>query len=365
MYYFSESYSAGRKKFHEVCRRAGLKIEPHINPHANAPAGDELAMDVVWCGPAKAAKVMLITCGTHGLEAGPGAATILKWIEDGVHQHLPDNTAVMIVHGVNPYGWAYSSRTNEDNIDINRNFLDHSVPHPKNTVYGELHDQVISDDVSHYGLDVSIQKFHDYSRQNGANAAIHGISGGQFTDLQGLSYGGRSPSWSCETLLKLVRERLIFAKNIVAIDWHTGIGEFAEPFIIIRDTKHSKMYNRAADWWGGEYLHCDDIFGGAGSPDYSGLLLQGLQNEIRSLSSADVLSVVIEFGTYGLDSMLQALFMDRWLRFKVKEPDSAEVLVLKTRLIERFYPSLPEWRHAILGHSEKIYDQALAGLRDW
>ena len=291
MYYFSESYSVGRKKFHEVCSRAGLKIEPHINSQANAPAADELAMDVVWCGPAKAEKVMLITCGTHGLEAAPGAATILKWIDDGAHQHLPNSTAVMIVHAVNPYGWAHSSRSNEDNVDINRNFLDHNAPYPKNPVYGELHDLVISDDVSNYGLDVSIQKFHDYSRQNGANTAIHGITGGQFTNNQGLSYGGVAPGWSNETLLKSVREKLVFAKKVAAIDWHTGIGEFAEPFIIIEDTKHSKMFNRAAGWWGGKYIHRDDIFGSAGSPDYSGLLIQGLQKEIKALNNADVLSL--------------------------------------------------------------------------
>jgi len=365
MYFFSENYSAARKKFHKTCRQADFKVESHINFQAKAPTADELAMDVVWCGSENATKVMLVTCGTHGLEAAPGAATILKWIEGGAHQCLPDDTAVMIVHGVNPYGWAWSSRTNEDNVDINRNFLDHNSPYPENSSYGVLHELVINDDVSSHGLEISIQKFHEYSQLHGANAAIHGLSGGQFTNRHGISYGGAAPSWSYTTLTKAVCEKLVFAKKVAIIDWHTGIGDFSEPFIILEGEKHGEQFSRAASWWGEKYVHRDDIFGSAGSPDYSGLLIQGLQKEIKALNNADVLSVVIEFGTYGLDSMLQALFIDRWLRSQAADSESIENTALKTRLIERFYPSLPEWRHAILKHSERIYSQTLSGLENW
>lgn len=365
MYYFSDSYGEGREKFHAACQLAGLNIESYVNPNAVGPAGEELAMDIVWCGSEAASRVLLVTSGTHGLEAAPGSATIVQWISDFNEHVLPDDIAVLFVHGVNAFGWAHSSRTNEDNVDINRNFLNHNSRHPQNQLYGELHEQMISDDISSHGLDQSIRAFRKYGEQAGENAVIHGVSGGQYTYQDGISYGGTRPSWSNETLLCVVRERLTSARKVIALDWHTGIGPFAEPFIILQEPAASPMQSRAATLWGADRVHCDDIFDTAGSPDYTGLLLGGLKREIQSLNGAEVLAVAIEWGTYALDCMLQALLMDRWLRFANDDAGARRSIELRTRLIERFYPSVPEWRHAVLAQSRQIYNQALTGLKDW
>ena len=117
MQYFSENYGDGRAKFLAICKKNALTIDTHIHPDVRSPQGHDLAMDCVWVGPKQAAKVLLISCGTHGLEAGPGSATILQWLDGDALQSIPKDTAILIVHAVNPYGWAYSSRTNEGNID--------------------------------------------------------------------------------------------------------------------------------------------------------------------------------------------------------------------------------------------------------
>ena len=363
--YFPENYCEGRKLFRAACERNDLKIDSHTHPEVRGPNGEDLAIDCVWIGPVRAQRVLLLLCGTHGLEAGPGAATILQWMDSGALQNLSEGTAVMIIYGVNPYGWAYSSRTNEDNIDLNRNFLDHTCEYPPNSGYAEVHSHILTDDISNTGLESALGHFHRFAEQHGDTAALQAITAGQFENPEGLGFGGRNLSWSVTLVQKLIKTHFTHAKKVIAIDWHTGIGHYAEPFIILEDDVGSDMHTRASQVWGADYIHADDIFEGTKKPDYIGLVMNGLKNQISISCGANVLGVVIEWGTYGLDSMLQALFMDNWLRTKAEDPDSTDVLVLKERLKERFYPSQPEWRQSILAHSARIYTQTLSALKEW
>ena len=43
---------------------------------------------------------------------------------------LPDDLAVVFVHAINPYGFAWIRRVNEDNVDLNRNCIDFAAGLP-------------------------------------------------------------------------------------------------------------------------------------------------------------------------------------------------------------------------------------------
>ena len=364
MYYFSDTYEQGRAKFLAVCENNKLDVKTYINPCAQSPSGEDLTMDVVWYGAADAKKVFLVTCGTHGLEAATGSATILQWLDKKKYLTLDKNCAVLIIHVVNAYGWAYNSRTNEDNIDLNRNFLNHTIAHPKNNYYKELKSRLEINEINSESLKNSIDEFHQYAAKKGINNAIHAITAGQYEDASGIGYGGNQDSWSKKTLIGIVKSKLKYAHKIVSIDWHTGIGKYGTPFFISQDKVGSKKHKMACDWWQ-VAIHSDDIFDEGVSPDYNGLLIQGLNDEIKRTNKADVLSVVIEMGTYDLDSMLQALIMDNWLRQNLNKNQSVEARLQTSRLVERFYPSMPEWRASVLSHAKIIYQQTLRGLSNW
>ena len=73
--------------------------------------------------------------GTHGPESYTGSAIQLSWLQQQ-EKFISSSLAVLNIHGVNPYGWAFCSRTNENNVDLNRNFVDfgyviESHPHTK------------------------------------------------------------------------------------------------------------------------------------------------------------------------------------------------------------------------------------------
>jgi len=76
--------------------------------------------------------------GTHGVEGYCGSGAQVDWLRREEFKVLPADTGVLIIHAINPYGFAWTRRVNEDNVDLNRNWVDFSEPLPPNPSYVEL-----------------------------------------------------------------------------------------------------------------------------------------------------------------------------------------------------------------------------------
>lgn len=362
---FSTSYAQARSRFRAASAAAGATLEEFTHPSTKALDDSPLSIDIALLGPRDAKRLLVVLCGVHGLEAAAGAATMMQWLTQGGPDKSPEDAGVLLVHGVNPYGWAHASRGDENNIDLNRNCLPHEEGHPNNPGYRALHDMIVSADGDPSAFDRATEQFHVFRLHHGASAALQAVTAGQYDIPNGLSYGGRVLTWSSRTVLDLLAERCQRAEKVVIIDGHTGIGDFGEPFFITRDNRESANYARARQWWGAEYIHSGDVFAGAETPNYTGTLVEAAEARVRAASGAKVLGIAVEWGTYSVDVMLQALLMDRWLRFACPDPSAPEATSVRSRMIERFCPSAPGWQNSILIHAARIYDQALVGLTSW
>ena len=80
--------------------------------------------------------------GTHGVEGHCGSGAQVAWLQQGGPARLPPRTGALLIHAINPHGFAWGRRVNEDNIDLNRNFVDHSQPHPANADYEALREHI-------------------------------------------------------------------------------------------------------------------------------------------------------------------------------------------------------------------------------
>jgi hypothetical protein len=362
--YFSASYDEGRDKFLSACQQAGLTVESHVHPTLKGPENEDIAMDTAWAGPPGASRVLIFSCGTHGLEAAAGSATMLRWLDMNGPGGLPDDLAVLLIHAVNPYGWAWAHRINEDGIDLNRNFVAPSSPRPKNPAYEDIHALLLKTGMDEQSLKAFAEAFHALAARKGLNTALTGITSGQYDFADGLSFGGTAHSWSAETLFNIARDKLQQADRILHVDWHTGIGAFGEAHFILDEQRDSETFALLSSWWPDHAIHCDDVVEGV-SISYNGLLVAGLRDEISTFNQADVVNLTIEWGTYEVEAMLQALVMDNWLKNRAADADQALIERVRAELIERFYPQSPEWRQNVLEASEKIYAQAVAGLDSW
>ena len=139
---FALDYATMRHRFLAAARAAGAALSEHIHP-LHGPDGTTIATDVALIGQADAAKLMVLISGTHGVEGAYGSACQTAWLAQKANWALPDDTAVLMVHLINPWGTAWSRRVNEDNVDLNRNFIDWTTRPPVNPGYAELHSALV------------------------------------------------------------------------------------------------------------------------------------------------------------------------------------------------------------------------------
>ncbi len=354
---FSSSYQSARERFIETAAKSGAIIESFINPMGLTPEGDPLSTDIAWFGAPCAKKVLLAICGTHGLEAPSGAATMMQWMLMEEYKSLPEDTAVLFVHANNPYGWAHSSRGNEDNVDVNRNYFDHSHSIKSNEAYLELENRILLREIDDDSLAEGVFGFHKFIEEWGASYALDAMVTGQYERPEGLIYGGRSLCWSNQTMDKILETKLSEAEEVLLIDWHTGLGCFGTPLVISIDN-HPAIRDKAGELFGKQYLQEDSDYSGGQTPDYQGMVISYIHNYLAGQGKS-CLALAIEFGTYKLDSVLQGLLIDNWLRTSCKDTSDIDALLIREKMIERFNPSMPDWRREVLIHSQRIYQQAM------
>jgi len=132
---FSTTYREARAHFLAAASACGAQVHSHTLPIPGAQ-GETLAMDVAIHGPADASKVLMTTSAVHGIEGFCGSAIQTGLLHDLA---LAPDVAVVHVHAVNPHGFSHVRRVNEDNVDLNRNFIDFSQPLPVNADYADIH----------------------------------------------------------------------------------------------------------------------------------------------------------------------------------------------------------------------------------
>src|SRR5690606_13074263 len=119
--YFSRDFAEARERFRDLARRHGLEVETYPHPE-RGPDGGDLSADVTRIGPADAEAVLLLVSGTHGVEGFCGSGCQLGMLHQGTFDALPEGMAVVLVHAINPYGFAWLQRLTEGHVDLNRNF---------------------------------------------------------------------------------------------------------------------------------------------------------------------------------------------------------------------------------------------------
>ena len=85
---------------------------------------DGLYVDTIYLPSQLEQKNLLVlTTGVHGIEGYIGSVMLDVFWQEIYPELNPENTGVLVVANVNPYGMKYHRRYNENNVDLNRNFI--------------------------------------------------------------------------------------------------------------------------------------------------------------------------------------------------------------------------------------------------
>ena len=141
---FSESYSEARTMFLDCAKPLASHLESHVHEGLKGAQGEDLAIDIAVFGSIDAPKSLFLVSGTHGQEGFAGSALQLAFLQK-IGTPAP-GTNIIMLHALNPWGFSHVSRTDEQNIDVNRNFIDFSSPPDRNLAYDEIHAARCPDD---------------------------------------------------------------------------------------------------------------------------------------------------------------------------------------------------------------------------
>lgn len=180
-------YHVQRASFMAAAESKGAETTSYPHP-LPCPLGEALYTDVARIGPASASRLMLVVSGTHGVEGYYGSDCQIAWLETLDEKALPADTALLLIHLLNPWGAAHLRRVNEDNIDLNRNFIDFSQPPPANPDYAQWHGIYHGDRAS------ADRQLADALQGAGWQAVKRVTEAGQYTFADGFFSAVRSPA---------------------------------------------------------------------------------------------------------------------------------------------------------------------------
>ncbi len=346
----SATYADARTEFLTAAASANARVV-HYPHQRRGPWGEELAVDVAELGPAEATHVVMVVSATHGVEGYCGSALQRHWL-----QHFADERAesvrVVMIHALNPFGFAWVRRVNEDNVDLNRNFIDWTQPPPVNAYYADIADLLVPATWDADAQARTLTGLLEVAGRVGLDRMQEIVSGGQFADPTGVFYGGTGPVWSHRWLRTWCADNLTAAAQVIIIDLHTGLGPWGHGELIGSEPSTSAAHQRAVALWG-------DVTSMVDGNSVSANLVGDWQAVTATLAPhAEVTATTIEYGTVDTLTVLQALRADAWLHSH-GDPNGPDAPAVRAQIRAAFADDDPAWLEATWPRFAEVMTSAL------
>lgn len=353
---FSVSYREARARFREAAVAAGCALSAYPIG-ARGPSGEELAIDVARSAHASAKHALVISSGTHGVEGYFGSAVQLAVLKDAaLLTRARERSSLVLIHALNPYGFAYMRRTNEHNVDQNRNFvLDGARFEGAPAGYRAL-DSLLNPKSAPTGLDAFYLRAALAVARSGFRTLKNAVAQGQYEFPKGLFFGGARPSESQSVLRAQLGNWLGGAERVLHLDLHSGVGKWGSYALCIDLPSSHARVGELKRAFGDEVVQAFDPRGVM--YEIRGALGPWLEQRVPGARYDCLLS---EFGTYPGVRVLAALRFDNRVRHYAPD-DPALVRAAQRRMLEAFCPSSPAWREQVIERARAVVAQALGAL---
>lgn len=296
--------------------------------------------------------LVVLTTGVHGIEGYIGSVMLDVFWEEIYPQIDKEDTGVLVIANVNPYGMKYHRRYNENNVDLNRNFIidwndfDMSV----NKDYPKVDKFLGPQKKMNNALWHEAAFYSSMAKEvvvNGVDSISNALLGGQYEFPQGVYYGGAGDEKSTTYVKDVFEWTLGDAnyENVVHIDVHSGYGPRYN--MVIFNSIYETM-NEA---------ETKALFGYDNVISYDSEAFYPTTGDTTDFyyrlwekmgSGASLFSTCFEFGTIG-DSFLDSIIS---MKYTIEEnqnhwnPTRNKIMneIVKERYQELFYPTEKEWR---------------------
>lgn len=350
--YFFDNYEAVRrnlKKRTEKLTESGIKVE--ASEYA-IDESDGLYIDNIYLPSTKEKKnLIVLTTGVHGMEGYIGSVMLDVFFEELYPTLNTKDTGILVVANVNPYGMKNYRRYNENNVDLNRNFIIDwdNFDLSSNKDYPEVKEFLQPEGKIGNALWHEASFYLNLAKEaltKGADKVSDALLTGQYEYPEGVYYGGKGDEAST-AYLKDVFAKCLDGKyeNIVHIDIHSGYGPRYN-MVIFNSVYETMTEAETKKAFGYDYVisHDSESFyvTTGDTTDFFYRLAE------KKETDKELFSTCFEFGTIG-DSFFESILS---LKYTVDEnrnhwyptTNMTSAEIINENYFELFYPTETAWR---------------------
>lgn len=328
--YFKETYEESKKSFIDLSQSF---LGGELRSHKISGTDLDLSFETFHIPPVSGNKerLLILTSGIHGIEGFTGSALQRFFLQENFWNLKDENMGVLIIHGINPYGFKNKRRVTENNVDLNRNFdISKNLFKNENSGYAQVYDLLNCKKKSgKFSFYLSaLKSIKKYGKESLRRAIVKG----QYQFPEGIFFGGKDFEPQVQLVQIEVKRLGEGYHQVLMIDLHTGYGK--------RSKLH--LFGDRSTYIDQKYM--DEIFKGL-DVDY------GQEKDFYEVTGGFTLfmakifhckakfaGICFEFGT--IDSHKTLGSLDSLYRM-VNEIERRDLFV------EMFYPSSLEWRKAV------------------
>ncbi len=365
---FPDSYEASRARFLrdvELLRVKWPSSRLETHPLKNFP---DLSIDWLWAEPRLKKNLVIVSTAEHGIEGYVGSAMLKLFMDEFAPRLNPENTGLLLVHAINPWGMKYNRKVNENGVDLNRNFTYNGIFDPSNNPYFLNLRSLLAPEypVRSFGIETITFTWRTLKALiiQGASALMYAALLGQYAEPKAMYYGGSQHEEGSLVMMDLFRQALEDYQVIIHLDMHSGYGPrylmsiTAVPLEPLHSAELSAKFNYPLVLRGDH----KEFFATQG--DMTEYFYQ-LRNE--QYPNKHVFACAFEFGTYG-DSLLSRIRSLRTMIFEsqlrwygAKDEKTAEKI--RREFQELYFPAESKWREKALADSRQAFEGILQSYR--
>jgi hypothetical protein len=349
---FCGDYHEDRAAFvEEVERFAERSGRSHQMHRFVVDPAHDLSVSVAELPAVNPEKLYVLSCGIHGVEGYAGSAILRQLVRHVLPKLSAENTSLLLVHALNPYGFFHSIRVNRHNVDLNRNCaaLGETLFGSVNPDFSVLRGVLGPARACSLSLRERVRFYIGIGQalaSAGAGALRQATLGGQYEDPSGVFFGGAQIQPEIAFFQDIYARLAQSHGQVLLTDLHTGYGVRGRAY---------------------------PLFGRADSPDFQAYTQSGVKDSSGTDKAYTVQGdlvgycyktskrvhpggtfngVVIELGTHGLSmrdqlSDLHTVVTENQLR-QHGAVDEATARTVRAQFRELFYPQDPAWRRKAL-----------------
>jgi hypothetical protein len=349
---FCEDYHADRAAFERVLAAFVARTARSVELHRySVDASADLSVTAALLHASRPKRLLVLVTGIHGVEGYTGAAVVRLLLSQLLLGTDAETTGLLIVHALNPYGFAHKLRVNRNNVDLNRNCaqLDADLMCNDDTAYAELASVLSPKRPARVGraaqTQFALRMLRTRSRI-GDKAVRQATLGGQYSDALGVFWGGDRVQPEIRFFQGLYERLAAQYPEVLLIDMHTGYGDRGQAYALFGRTDTPSI--AACTELGVQSTQGREL-----SYDVFGDLVQYCYGAAKRLQPTGVFDgLALEVGTHGLSTLAQlqdlySVVLENQTRHHGLARAEHEAPVQRA-FRELFFPSDSSWRAQVL-----------------